>query len=53
MTFSDTAHGGHDLTGSAIAALKPVLINERLLHRMQRAVRGGESFDGVDTFALC
>src|ERR1700722_15179444 len=48
--------GGHadrraDLTGRAIAALKSVVFDERLLQGMQRA-RGAEALDGRDLAPL-
>src|SRR5262245_24509720 len=42
----------HDHAGRAIAALQRVVLAERLLHRMQRAVRLGEPFDRGDVGAL-
>ena len=36
----------HDHAGRAVAALQAVMLAERLLHRMQRAVRLGEALDG-------
>src|SRR5205823_10439897 len=41
---TEQAHGGGDLTGRAIAALEPELLEEPLLHRVQPAIVG-QSFD--------
>src|SRR5215510_6699496 len=42
----------HDHARRAIAALQPVVLAERLLHRMQGTVRLGETLDGGDVGAL-
>src|ERR1700722_18472680 len=52
VTFFYARYRGHDLPGRAITALKAVLINERLLHRVKLAVDSGQSFDGFDVFAV-
>jgi hypothetical protein len=46
VAFFDTGHRGHDLPRRTIAALKDILINERLLHRMQLSVRRHKTLDG-------
>lgn len=51
MPFSDTSDGRDDLPRRAIAALKGVLIDEGLLHRMKRAARFAEPLDGRDRAA--
>jgi len=51
MTFIDTGDSGHDLAGSAVAALKAVTFDECSLHRVQLIVLG-QAFDGGDLFAL-
>src|SRR6266481_3060283 len=43
--------GAHDDPGGAVAALKPVLGPEGLLHRMQ-AIGGGDTLDGGDAPAV-
>ena len=43
--------GGHDLPGRAVAALEGVVLDERLLHRVQLAVRR-EALDRRDLAAL-
>ena len=43
---------GHDLTRRAIAALQSILIDKRLLHRMQRVIAATEPFNGCDRAAL-
>src|SRR5262249_15491535 len=43
---------GHDHAGGAIAALQPMMLAERLLHRMQRTVRLREALDRGDVGAL-
>jgi len=52
MTFVDASHSGEDLPWRAVPALKRIMIDERLLHRVQRAVRLGEAFDCRDIFAF-
>ena len=51
MTFVDTADRRHDLPGRAIAALKCIMIDEGLLHRMQFTAIG-ETFDRSHAVAL-
>ena len=41
MAFGDAGDRRHDLAGRAVAALERVVIDEGLLHRMQRAVGRG------------
>src|SRR5262249_29084478 len=49
VRVADLRHGGHDLAGLTIAALRDVVVEPRLLHRMQqRADRRGEAFDRDD-----
>src|SRR5262245_4279773 len=48
----DHVHRGHDHARGAVAALQPVMLAERLLHRMQRPVRVGEALDGGDVGAV-
>src|SRR3954464_5554055 len=43
--------GGHDHSRLAVAALRNVVLEPRLLHLGQHAV-GGETFDGGDLFSL-
>src|SRR6185437_16607207 len=45
--FFQHAHGGADLTGSAVAALQRVMVEEGLLNRMKVAARG-EAASGSD-----
>src|SRR5207237_5848510 len=45
MPFSHAANCREDLTRRAIAALKRILIDKRLLHRVERAARFGEPLD--------
>jgi hypothetical protein len=52
MAFVDASHGGEDLAWRAVSALKRIMIDEGLLHRMQCAVGLGEALDGRDIFAL-
>src|SRR5229473_1994102 len=42
----------HHHSGRAVTALQAVTFLERLLHRMQRAVSGGDGFDGADMIAV-
>src|SRR4051812_47860830 len=44
--------GTHDHAGCAIAALKPMMLAERRLHRVERAVGRRETFDGGDCGTL-
>src|SRR5712691_5087243 len=44
-------HARHDLAGRAEAALRSKLVDERLLHLVQLAVRTLEPFDGHDLAA--
>lgn len=46
MPFVDAADGGHDLAGRTIAALKRILVDERLLHGMKRPVLFSQPFNG-------
>src|SRR5258708_40063245 len=46
MALMDAGHRRHDLTGRAIAALQRVVVDEGLLHRVRRAVRGREPLAG-------
>jgi hypothetical protein len=39
-------HGGHDLAGLAVAALRHALVQPGLLHRVQSAIGPGQAFDG-------
>src|SRR5262249_50726892 len=48
----DHVHRGHDHAGRAVAALQPVMLAKRLLHRMQRPVRIREPLDGSDVGTL-
>ena len=52
VSFDDAGDRGHDLSRRAVAALEGVVIDERLLHGMQRAVRPGEAFDRRDLASL-
>src|SRR5882757_1045485 len=52
MTFGDASHGGEDLPWRAVPALKRVMVDEGLLHRVQLAVGLGEALDCRDIFAL-
>jgi len=52
VSLADARDGGHDLARGTVAALKSVVVDEGLLHRMQRAVRRCESFDCLDRLAL-
>src|SRR4029453_17595839 len=52
MPFIHTADGRHDLSRCAIAALKRVMVDEGLLHRMQLAVWTGDPFDRCDRVTL-
>src|SRR3954471_16421054 len=51
VSFLHACYGRHDLAGSAITALEGVVIDERLLHRMQRT-GFGEAFNRSDVLAL-
>src|SRR2546423_7279304 len=44
--------GGHDEAWRAVAALEAVLVPERLLDRVQRAVRGRHALDRLDLVAV-
>ena len=48
VAFLHAADRRHDLPGRAVAALEGVVVDEGLLHRMQRAVAAGETLDGRD-----
>ncbi len=47
IAFLDERSGGHDLPGCAEATLESVVVDERLLHRVQ-AVAVGEALDRTD-----
>src|SRR5438067_1182059 len=51
MPLPDAGNRREDLARRAIAALERVLIDERLLHRMELAVDAGEAFDRDDRAA--
>src|SRR5689334_287758 len=53
MAFLDAGDRRHDLAGRAIAALKRVVVDEGLLHRMQIARWPGEPLYGRDLAPLC
>src|SRR5207249_1375382 len=46
VALPDAGQAGHDLAGRAVAALQRVVVDERLLQRVQPAVRPGDAFDG-------
>src|SRR5262249_19706983 len=48
----DHVDRGHDHAWGTIAALQPVMLAERLLHGVQRAVGIGETFDSGDVRAF-
>ena len=48
----EQGHGGQDLARRAAPALKGVVADERLLHRMQAAVVAGQPFDRRDRAAV-
>ena len=50
--FLQQVAAGHDHAGRAVAALQRVVLVEGLLHRVQRAVVGGEALDGGDLAAV-
>src|SRR5476649_212589 len=52
MPFPNTSDGRHNLTRRAIAALKAVLVDECLLHRVQFAIAPRKPLNGFDTLAL-
>ena len=52
MAFLHAGNRGHDLTGRAVATLKAVLVDERILHRMQRSIGTSEAFDCFDALTL-
>src|SRR5258707_1195572 len=52
MPLPNTADRRDNLPGRAVAALKPVMIDEGLLHRMQRAVGRREALDRGDGATL-
>lgn len=52
VAFVDAGYGRHDLPGRAIAALKSILVDKRLLHGVQCAVGRGQAFDGLYCPAL-
>src|SRR5690348_12331314 len=45
MPLLHACYRRHDLSGCAIAALERIVVDEGLLHRVQRAVGRGDSFD--------
>ena len=45
VALGEQPDGAHDLAGRAVAALKPVVIEEGRLHRME-VVASGEALDG-------
>src|SRR5262249_37584886 len=49
---ADNVDGRHDHAGRTEAALQSVIFAKRLLHRMQRTVRGRQTFDGQDVGAF-
>src|SRR5882762_10467448 len=48
VAFPDARNRGHDLARRAIPALQGVVIDEGLLHGVQRAGGSGHAFDGGD-----
>lgn len=52
MALFHARHSRHDLSRRAVAALKPVLIDESFLHGMQRPIYAGEAFDRFNMLAL-
>src|SRR5690606_15348349 len=48
VPFANARDGGHDLAGGAVAALERIVLDERGLHRMERAALAGETFDRRD-----
>jgi hypothetical protein len=52
VSLVDARDGGHNLARGTVAALKSIVVDESLLHRMQRAVRRCKSFDCLDSPAL-
>src|SRR5262249_20198484 len=52
MAFVDAGHRRHVLARRTVAALEGVVVDERLLHRVERAVGFGQSFDRRDAAAL-
>ena len=51
MAFLQAGHTRHDLAGGAVAALKAVVVDERLLQRVQDFALG-QALNGRDFFAL-
>jgi hypothetical protein len=51
MTFLETGDRRHGLAGRAIAALKPLVIEKRLLHKMQLSARNDDTFNCGDLLA--
>jgi len=49
--FLQHGHGGHDLSGSAVAALEAVALHEGSLHGVKLFSRG-ETFNGGDLILL-
>lgn len=52
MPFPHASDCRHDLPGRAVAALQGVVIEKRLLHRMQRAIGRSDAFYGRDALAM-
>eukprot|EP01032_Pedospumella_encystans_P027696 gene27697-31289_t len=52
MALAHAGDGGHHLARRAVAALQRVVVDEGLLHRMQRAVGRGDALDGGDGAAV-
>ena len=52
VSLLHAADGRHDLARRAIAALEGVVVDEGLLHGMQRSVGARQPFDGGDLMAL-
>ena len=52
MAFLHAADRRHDLARRAVAALEGVVVDEGLLHRVQRAVAAGQALDRRDLPAL-
>ncbi len=53
MTLSHARHCSHDLARGAVAALERVMIDESLLHWMQRTALLSEALDGGHRSAIC
>ncbi len=52
VSFVNACNRRHDLARGAIAALKRIVIDERLLHRMKRAALRAQAFDCRDLMSL-